>query len=198
MSLTIDGGILAGGLATRMGGQDKGLQMYLDEPMAHYVNNALSPYVRNVIINCNRNDDAYRKISPFTCSDSIGGFQGPLAGILGIMESSDADLFLISPCDTPLIGKGFAKIMLEQVNKLLERNPDHPILIAAKDSSHNHPLHLCISKDYKSSLENTIKAGHKKVMKWMFDHNAEWLNFESQSNFVNFNTIEELDIANKK
>ncbi len=196
MSLIIDGGILAGGLATRMGGVDKGLQLYQDRPMVEHVYDALSPFVRQVIINCNRNQDDYEFVSPHLCADGVKGFKGPLAGILSIIDSSDADYFLISPCDTPLIGTEYAASMVAELNHQLE-NEDKPLLMAAKDESNHHPLHLLISRQFRESIADAIHQGNHKVMRWMFDHGARWLEFNENDVFVNFNTLEELTLANQ-
>lgn len=200
MTLRIDGGILAGGLATRMDGKDKGLQHFRNKAMAQWVYESLQPFVGKVTINCNRNQQAYQAISPYTCSDTIEGFQGPLAGLLSLMLSSDADYLLISPCDTPLLGREFAQRMLEVLKDKHKETPDKPLLIAAKDEERNHPLHLCISTKFAESLEQAIKQQQNRVMKWVKDHDVIWLDFSSNNkeqsqHFVNFNTIEDLNAS---
>ncbi len=197
MSLKIDGGILAGGLSTRMDGRDKGLQLYGQKPMAQSVFESLQPYVRQVIINCNRNQTQYRTISPLLYSDSIEGFQGPLAGLHSLMLHSDADYLLLSPCDTPCLGKQYGQEMLAALHQQLEQSPDRAIIIASKDENRHHPLHLCISTRFVKSLEQAILNKQNRVMKWVNDNGAVWLDFSTKqkgetSSFVNFNTLEEL------
>ena len=55
----ITGVVLAGGRATRWDGRDKGLIEVSGRPMISHVLGALTPQVGQVIINANRNLDAY-------------------------------------------------------------------------------------------------------------------------------------------
>ena len=190
--LVVDGGILAGGLATRMQGQDKGIQLYQNKPMAEWVHQALAPHVRKVIINCNRNFDRYRLISPHLCNDTLSDFPGPLAGLISLIEYSDADYFLVSPCDTPCLDQTFGHQMLDflQQQLLIETSPQ---LFAVNSGDRQHPLHLCISRDYKSSLEEYLDRGEHRVMQWMSENQAKWVDFSTQpAQFKNFNSLDEL------
>lgn len=192
--LIIDGGILAGGLARRMNGLDKGLQVFKDKPMATWVFDALSPHVRTVIINCNRNESVYRTISPHITSDAIAGFQGPLAGISSLLEASDADYLLISPCDSPLLKPQFALKLLQALHHSIEVKPNSPHLLAVKVGDKHQPLHLCISRLYIHSIQQFLAAGHNRVMQWMHENNAQWVEFpETEDSFKNFNTLSEVN-----
>lgn len=192
--LIIDGGIISGGLANRMNGADKGLQLFNNKPMAQWVFNALSPVVRKVIINCNRNESSYKEISPHITSDSISGFPGPLAGLISIMEFSDADYFLISPCDTPLLSEKFVKRLLTTLHRKIEDNPNIQALLAVQTTDKKQPLHLCISKYYQDSLRKFVDSGNSKVMLWMSENNAQWVDFSDEAEmFKNFNTLEEVN-----
>ena len=191
-SLVVDGGILAGGRATRMLGQDKGLQLYQNKPMAAWVYQALSPHVRKVIINCNRNFDSYRRVSPYLCSDTLNDFPGPLAGLISLIEASDADYFLVSPCDTPQLTQSFGYRMLTFLAQQLDQK-NRPQLLAVCCNEKQQPLHLCISREYKHSLEAYLAKGEHRVMHWMHENHAKWLDFSSNSaQFRNFNSLEEL------
>lgn len=189
----IDGGILAGGLSRRMLGKDKGLQPFNQKPMAEWVYQALSPYVRNVVINCNRNHTAYSDISGFVASDTIADFPGPLAGIVSIIQASDADFFLISPCDTPLLSSKFSERMVQHLCAQQSKSPSAPALFAVDTGEKQQPLHLCISKAYEQSLTRYLASGEHRVMRWMKDNQAQWLDFSDQAiAFKNFNTLEDV------
>jgi len=198
MKITIDGGILAGGLSRRMEGNDKGLQLYKHQAMAKWVYQALAPHVRDVYINCNKNHSSYQTISPFTCSDTISGFQGPLAGLVSLMAATDADYLLISPCDTPMLSQSFGKKMLIELDKLLAKDPNQAVIIASKDEHRDHPLHLCISRKFKKSLEQAIERDEHRVMQWVKNNGAHWIDFSHEQSsddsecFVNFNTLDAL------
>jgi molybdopterin-guanine dinucleotide biosynthesis protein A len=55
----ITGLILAGGLSTRMGGRDKGLQLLEGRPMITHIIERLQPQVGPLLINANQNQEAY-------------------------------------------------------------------------------------------------------------------------------------------
>jgi len=198
MAISIDGGILAGGLSTRMLGKDKGLQHLNGQAMAKSVYKALLPHVNTLYINCNQNYDAYREICPNVCSDTIEGFQGPLAGLVSLMEASTADYLLVSPCDTPYISEAFGVKMLAALNSALSNQsllnePCTPLLFASKDSDRNHPLHLLISTQYKSKLEQALEEGQNRVMQWVNSNNVQWVDFsDHMDKFSNFNSPEAL------
>ena len=50
--------ILAGGLATRMNGVDKGLLLFHKKPLVQHVINRLTPQVDEIIINSNRSAES--------------------------------------------------------------------------------------------------------------------------------------------
>ncbi len=191
--LIIDGGILAGGLATRMNGLDKGLQLFQGRMLVQWVFDTINPFVSQTLINCNRHIDTYQKISPYICSDSISGFQGPLAGIHSILESSDADYFLISPCDTPRLKPGFVTKMLETLRSNIASNTQAHPLLAVNTPHKQQPLHLCIAATYKHSLADYLHRGGHRVMQWMQENNAQWVDFSDHpEQFQNFNYLEDL------
>jgi len=198
MSISIDGGILAGGLSTRMLGKDKGLQHLNGQSMAKSVYQALKPHVSSLYINCNQNYDAYRSICPNICSDTIEGYQGPLAGLVSLMEASTADYLLVSPCDTPYISEAFGFRMIAALhsalnNKALLNEPNKLLLFASKDADRHHPLHLLISTQYQSKLKQALEQGQKRVMHWVNNNNVQWVDFsDHMGKFSNFNSPEAL------
>jgi molybdopterin-guanine dinucleotide biosynthesis protein A len=198
MDILIDGGILAGGLSTRMLGRDKGLQSLNGQVMAKSVYQALLPHVNTLYINCNQNFDEYRTISPNVCSDTIEGYQGPLAGLVSLMEASSADYLLVSPCDTPYISEAFGLRMLEALrvalrNQTLLNETSTPLIFASKDANRHHPLHLLISTEYQLKLEQALQQGQNRVMQWVNNNHAQWIDFSDHTGeFSNFNTPEAL------
>lgn len=193
MTIEIDGGIIAGGLATRMDGQDKGLQVYQGQPMVASIAAILRPFTRQLIINCNRNETAYQSYGDKLCSDVIEGYKGPLAGLHAILNESDADYLLVSPCDTPNLQTSYCERMLAELNQHLEQNPEAPALIAVKANERNHPLHILIHTSFKASLRNKLDAGDFKVMRWLEENKVQWIDFSDQAEaFQNINTLQDL------
>lgn len=192
-ALVIDGGILAGGLATRMQGEDKGLQPFQNKMMVEWVYEALKPFVRRVIINCNRNTSTYQGVSKHTCADTIENYPGPLAGLLSLIEASDADYLLVSPCDTPLLDTAFGQKMLALLNREYSLEANKPLLLAVTTGGKHQPLHACISTVYKDSLRAYLNKGEHRVMQWMQENHAQWLDMSAHAEqFRNFNRLEDL------
>ena len=77
----ITGLILAGGAGRRVAGRDKGLIEWHGKPLVEHVADRLRPQIGQLIISCNRNVTAYRKLADKIVVDSRRDFQGPLAGL---------------------------------------------------------------------------------------------------------------------
>ena len=76
------GVILAGGLATRMGGGDKGLLQIGGQSLLDRVIDRLRPQVGGLALNANGDAERFARLNLPVVSDSIEGFAGPLAGVL--------------------------------------------------------------------------------------------------------------------
>lgn len=72
--------ILAGGQASRMGGQDKGLIQLNGQPLVQHVIDKLAPQTPTLLINANRNQSQYQQFAP-VISDEFPDYPGPLGGI---------------------------------------------------------------------------------------------------------------------
>ncbi len=82
---TIAGVVLAGGLARRMGGGDKTLKTIGGRPMLAMVIERIAPQVSALAINANGDPARFTAFDLPVIADTIGGFAGPLAGILAGM-----------------------------------------------------------------------------------------------------------------
>ena len=85
-SEAITGVVLAGGRATRMGGIDKGLQALNGRPLWRHVAEALAPQVDELVISANRHLEQWRASGYPVFRDIQEGYQGPLAGMLAVMQ----------------------------------------------------------------------------------------------------------------
>ena len=81
----VAGIILAGGLARRMGGGDKTLKLIGGRPMLAMVIDRIAPQVAALAINANGDPERFAAFDLPVVADTIGGFAGPLAGILAGM-----------------------------------------------------------------------------------------------------------------
>ena len=185
--MSITGIILAGGLARRMGGADKGLIPFLDKPMIAHVIDQLKPQVKHILINANREIETYESLGLLVIQDQIAGFAGPLAGLHIGMKHAKTDFVLSVPCDSPLLPNNLA---IQLMNALQENNSDIAI---AKTGQQTHPVFCLCRTDLVLDLEKFLNNGGRKVEEWQKKHDITTVDFENQSiAFSNINTIDEL------
>src|SRR5258708_8685333 len=101
--LEVTGVVLAGGQGSRMGGIDKGLQPFRGKPMVAHVVERLAPQVDELLVNANRNAEAYAKLGHRVIADEIEGFAGPLAGFERGLAHAQGTLVVTAPCDSPFL-----------------------------------------------------------------------------------------------
>src|SRR5262245_535181 len=87
----VTGVILAGGQSRRMGGGDKGLLELAGRPMLGHVICRLRAQVGAIVINANGDPARFADLQLPVVPDTIGGFVGPLAGVLAGMRWSTAN-----------------------------------------------------------------------------------------------------------
>lgn len=190
--LSVTGVILAGGLARRMGGGDKGLIQYQGRAMVRHAIQALLPQVDTLIINANRNIDQYRQLGYPVIADSIEGFHGPLAGMLTAMENTDADYILTAPCDCPNISPQLRQRMMET---LLHTRSE---LAVASDGQRLQPVFSLIPTRLKTELRAFLEQGERKIDRWLTQYKLAEVDFSDQPDtFVNLNHPEDLQQAPK-
>ena len=184
----ITGLVLAGGRAQRMGGVDKGLLDLGGKPMIAHIVERLRPQVRTIIINANRNQNEYKRWSDTVIKDSIGEFDGPLAGVASGLEVADTNLILTVPCDSPLIAENLASRMHSQ---LVHDNAD---IAVASDGDRLQPVFMLLQRSLLSSIVEFLQAGERKIDKWFAQHGITEVDFSDRpETFLNVNTPEEKD-----
>jgi FdhD protein len=184
---TVTGVILAGGLARRMGGQDKGLIQYKQRPMISYAIHAISPLVDQLVINANRNLGRYQQWGFPVIADRSSSFDGPLAGILSVMKCMKYDVLLVMPCDSPLID---TKHLQKLVQTLSSTQAD---ICVAYDGERLHPVFLAMNFGLERSLEKFLASGQRKIDVWLAEHKMVQADFSDESQiFLNINTMDEL------
>lgn len=82
MSGKVLGVVLAGGLARRMGGGDKGLQLLGGKPILSRIIERLAPQVDGIVLNANGDPARFAAWGLPVAGDAVDGFVGPLAGVL--------------------------------------------------------------------------------------------------------------------
>ena len=86
----VPGVILAGGLATRMGGGDKCLLELASRPLLAHVIERLAPQAGPLALNANGDPARFAPFGLPVLPDSVPGFPGPLAGVLAGLDWAQA------------------------------------------------------------------------------------------------------------
>lgn len=184
----VTGLLLAGGRATRMDGRDKGLIEIAGRPLASHVLGTIRPQVEDVLINANRNLEAYATLGPAVVPDSIDGYLGPLAGVLAGLQRATTPLVAILPCDSPFVPPDFVERMRAGIG-------DAEIAVA-HDGERRQPVFMLLRTVLASDLEAWLAAGGRKIDAWYTHHRVADVDFSDRPDaFININTPEERDAA---
>jgi len=187
----IIGVVLAGGRATRMGGKDKGLQLLNNKPLWRHVADRLAGQVSALAISANRHIDIYRQSGYPVYQDNLADYPGPLAGMLSVMQQSQAEWFLFCSCDTPFIPSCL-------VERLVQQCGDAPV-VWAHDGERDHPTIALINRSLVPDLQDYLAAGERRVMLFMRQSGGHPVDFSDlKSAFVNVNTTEDLQTMQEK
>lgn len=177
--------ILAGGQASRMGGNDKGLINFNGKPLIEYVIDRMSSQTDSITINANRNKDRYQKYAPVV-SDTYPDFPGPLGGMHAGLQAADTDWVGFVPCDSPFVDNNVVARFCQSAE------PDTDILVA-HDGEFHQPVFTMFHKRVLPKLEAFLDRGDRKIILLYKECNTKYVDFSDNPEcFVNLNTPEEL------
>lgn len=181
----VTGIILAGGQASRMGGQDKGLLTLRGIPLYQHVLTRLKPQVDRVYINANRNLAVYQESGCTVFSDLPNGFSGPLAGILSSLKTIETEWAVFAPCDVP-------NLPTDLVARLWH-GKQHGYAAYVNDGQREHPTLLLIHRSLTPKLETYLERGDRKLMLFLAEIKATSILFaDCPLAFQNLNTPDDL------
>lgn len=182
----LTGVVLAGGRATRMGGQDKGLMLLNGKPLWQHVASNLLPQVESLVISANRSIAQYQESGIPVITDSLPDFPGPLAGMLSVMRSVESEWYVFCPCDTPNIP--------ENLVSRLQQGIKNATAAWVNDSQRDHPTITLINRSVVSSLEAYLASGERRVMVFLREAGGHAVLFnDGQHCFANVNTPDDLE-----
>ena len=186
-SKAITGLILAGGQGRRMGGVDKGLQMFRGKRLIDHVYERLAPQVGGIIVSANQNHDAYKTFGVRVVSDAIGNFAGPLAGLHAGLSVSRRPYLACVPCDSPFLPMDLAARLMASLHE------SGAALAVPKTGNWLQPVFCLMRRSVFEHLTNFLKGGGRKVDAWYASLDVVEVNFDDQVEaFSNINTREEL------
>ncbi len=190
---TITGVILAGGRATRMGGQDKGLVPLAGQAMVQHVIGALEPQVSDIVINANRHLAEYARYGYRVMPDLLEGYCGPLAGIATALRAVRTPYIVTTPCDSPFVPADLAL----RLYRMLCREPSD--IGIAHDGERLQPLFALIRCSLLESLLSYLYQGERKVEPWYRQHPHVLCDFsDTPEAFINVNTPADITAAEER
>ena len=193
------GVILAGGLATRMGGGDKSLLMLSGQTLMARVIARMQPQVAGLAINANGDVARFGGFGLPVVADSIDGFAGPLAGVLAGLDwaaTLGADHIVTAAADTPFFPADLVPRLL-----LAAENADVTMALAASPHPTRGMLRqptfglwpVALREDLRVALQSRVR----KVVQWTDKHSAALAPFQADGfdPFFNVNTPEDMKMA---
>jgi len=183
----VTGLVLAGGQGSRMGGVDKGLTPLRGRPLVAHVIERLAPQVDEILVNANRNPDAYAGFGHRVIADEIPGYAGPLAGFERGLAHARGDLVATVPCDSPFLPPD----LVARLRVALEAAGAE--LAVAKTGDQPHPVFCLMRRTVHPSLRDFLSSGQRKIDKWYAALRVVEVAFDDEAQaFANINTRGEL------
>ncbi|MDG1378012.1 MAG: molybdenum cofactor guanylyltransferase MobA [Yoonia sp.] len=186
------GVILAGGLATRMGGGDKGLLQLGDQSILDHVIARLTPQVDYLALNANGDPARFAALKMPVIADSIADYAGPLSGVLAGLDwaaAQGADHIVTAAADTPFLPCD----LVPQLQFAAERAGVDIALAATPDG--RQPTFGLWPVRLRADLREALEGGLRKVVLWTSKHGAATAEFPDSAAFFNVNTPTDLETA---
>ena len=188
----VTGVILAGGRGVRVGGEDKGLLVFNDQPIVKRVFQSLNQQVHMIVVSANRHVEEYQSFGAPEVKDRLPDYQGPLAGIEAALTVCMTPYALVVPCDAPFIRHDLAQKLYDKmeetnVNIVFAQSYTEQGEVAAE------PTFALIRSCMLSHLRVYLDSGKRKVLGWyeLTDHASVLI--DDPLCFANANTPEDFD-----
>ena len=194
------GCVLAGGQSRRMGGGDKTLIDLNGKSMLEIILDRLNPQVSKIILNANGDPERFAQFQLPVEPDPIGGFAGPLAGVLAGLHHARRNLPHVSHVvsvagDTPFYPANL-------VGRFLESVPGgKPVIALASSSDKLHPVFGLWPVALYNDLHDWLSTGQSgKVLAFVDRHDSIEVGFELDQAtgldpFFNANRPDDLETA---
>ena len=191
----IAGVVLAGGLARRMGGGDKGLRLLGGRPVLDHVIARVKPQVTDLAINANGDAGRFADWRLPVVPDPIADNPGPLAGVLAGLDWAAAAVpgathVASFPCDAPFVPLDLVARLAEV---LVEQGAD---MACARSDGRNHPVVGLWPIALRDALRTAlVDEGVRKVDIWTARYRLATANFEATPADPFFNANKPDDLA---
>ncbi|HFL7940257.1 TPA: molybdenum cofactor guanylyltransferase MobA [Pseudomonas putida] len=176
--------ILAGGRGQRMGGRDKGLVAWQGEPLVAHVQRVVRPLSDDLVISCNRNQEAYRTYADQLVGDAEADFPGPLAGVIAGLKVARHEWMVVLACDAPLVDRD----LIEALSRLAVASDSAAMV---RQGGFWQPMFSVLPRRILPMLEQAWAAGERSWQKALLRETVQGLECtEDDRRLSNFNSPE--------
>ncbi|MBI2978181.1 MAG: molybdenum cofactor guanylyltransferase MobA [Rhodospirillales bacterium] len=177
----VAGVLLAGGLARRMGGGDKGMRRLGGRPIMERILARVRPQVTTLLVNANGDPARFEGYGLPVMGDVVGGYAGPLAGVLTGLEWAAEH----APAGTRFVAS-FAIdapfVPLNLVARLRRAVEDEGAEIAcAKSGDRTHPVFGLWPLELAAELKRAmIEEEMRKIDRWTVRYDLVEVDFPTE------------------
>lgn len=173
---SVQGVIIAGGLSRRMGSGEKALRLLAGKPLIAYAIERLTPQTAGLTINTNGDPAQFAAFGLPVIADPVGGFQGPLAGVLAAVlhakaAHSSASAVLTAPCDAPFLPQDLAARLASAQRAAAGR------IAVAQSGGRLHPVFALWPLGIEVALREALEKGHRAMHDFVARHDAVAVDF---------------------
>ncbi len=203
MTMSVAGGLLAGGLARRLGGGDKGFKSLGGKTILSLIISRIENQVGPLILNANGDADRFSSYDLPVVADVIPDYAGPLAGILTGMEwmrdnRPDVDWIVSVPTDAPFIP-------MDLVQRLMGAIKNGAQIACAQSKGRSHPVvaiwPVSLCQDLRAAM---VDDEVRKVDRWTANYQTAHVDFpiievngEYIDPFFNANRADDIEEAER-
>lgn len=187
--------ILAGGLASRMGGVDKGLKTVGGTPILDRVVATMRSQCDHLIINANGDAGRLSAYGLPIVPDDMADHPGPLAGVLAALDWAavhhpDAPFAVTAPNDTPFLPR-------DLVDRLRARRvEDRAAIVCARSGGSTHPVVALWPVDLRHDLRRAlVDEGLRRVGRFLERHPLAYADWAAEPFDPFFNANAPADLA---
>jgi molybdopterin-guanine dinucleotide biosynthesis protein A len=191
------GVVLAGGLARRMGGGDKGLSLIEGRTIIERLVESLRPQCAGIVLNANGDPGRFAALGLPVVPDTIPDFAGPLAGVLAGLDWTAkhhpgvAWIATIAG-DTPFLPDDFVARLHGS------RVAAGAALASAASGGRTHPVNGLWPIALREELRAALGRGERKVGRWTAERGAIVVPWDGDPDpFFNVNAPDDLAEARR-
>jgi len=196
--LKIAGVLLAGGQSQRMGGGDKCLRLLGGRAILAHIIERAAPQVAALVLNANGDPQRFASFGLPVVADPIGGFAGPLAGVLAGLDWAASEVpgathVASFATDAPFLPRDLVAGLRDGM-----REGPYDLACAASEGR-AHPVFGLWPLALRADLRDALEEGLRKVDQWTGRHRLIEVEFPAVpvDPFFNANRPEDLEEAER-